>query len=193
MARPYRRLLRLPDGRHVTRPALAKELGIAVSTLHSWLERYTLADILTRQPRGYRVPYQLPDGRTVTRPEVAKELGVAPTTMYTRQAQGVAQWLTAPRRGAKALPPAEGRSPGREVADLGMAPEHTLVAALLRVAVHDARSRAQAMSSDAPRRAEAQAWLRNREAVMYWLELANLPEETYDALLKEAGLEETTP
>jgi hypothetical protein len=76
------------------------------------------------------------------------------------------------------------------LAHLGMSPEQTLIAALLRVAVNDARSRAHSASSDGARIAEARAWLRNREAVMYWLDLADLPETTYERLLAMAGLEE---
>jgi len=189
MPRPYRRLLTLPDGRLLTRPALAHELGISVSALNVWLERYTLEEILTKQPRPYGVRYTLPDGRALSRPEVAKELGLARGTMYTRQAQHVTAWLTAPKRGATTLPPAAPTT--QHQPELGMAPEYALIAALLRVAVNDARSRAHSASSDKARIAEAQAWLRNREAVMYWLELANLPDTTYDALLREAGLEET--
>ena len=75
------------------------------------------------------------------------------------------------------------------LAHLGMTPEQTLIAALLRVQVNDARSQARSASSDHARIAEARAWLRNREEVMYWIDLANLPDTTYDALLKQAGLE----
>lgn len=73
---------------------------------------------------------------------------------------------------------------------LDMAPEHALIAAVLRVAVHDAKSKAKASVHDRQRIAEAQQWLRDRATVMGWIELANLPETTYELLLKEAGLED---
>jgi hypothetical protein len=59
--------------------------------------------------------------------------------------------------------------------------------------VADARSQARAGSPDGDRKARAQAWLRHRAAVMWWLDLAGLDDWVYDALLTEAGLEEDTP
>lgn len=78
------------------------------------------------------------------------------------------------------------------VESLDMAPEHALIAAVLRVAVNDAKSQAQSSVHDRQRIAEAQQWLRDRATVMGWIELANLPDTTYEALLREAGLEEDT-
>lgn len=129
---------------------------------------------MPRRPKDYRQAVILyAEGMPL--PELAARYGITPQGMWQAlRARGVANrrytWETTLNH--------------RE-----MSPEHALIAALLRVAVNDAKSRAQAASSDGPRIAEAQAWLRNREAVMFWIELANLPDTTYDALLREAGLE----
>lgn len=83
-----------------------------------------------------------------------------------------------------------GRSPAAEdLHHLELAPERALLAAMLRCAVADARGTGQSRLL-VQRRASAQAWLRDERAVRAWLELLGLPEATYSALLKAAGLEE---
>lgn len=72
----------------------------------------------------------------------------------------------------------------------GLSPERVLIAAMLRCAVDDARSTATRSVFAAQRRATAQAWLRDRAQVQWWLDLVGLPEETYAQLLKAAGLGE---
>lgn len=72
---------------------------------------------------------------------------------------------------------------------LDLPPTHALVAAMLRYAVQDARSQAKASRYDRQRREKARQWLLDKAAVMYWLDLVGLPEATYNALLKDAGLE----
>lgn len=73
---------------------------------------------------------------------------------------------------------------------LELSPEQALIAAMLRTAVHDARSTAKANLVDIQRREDAQKWLRNRGQVLWWLTLVGLPESTYTRLLREAGLED---
>jgi hypothetical protein len=72
---------------------------------------------------------------------------------------------------------------------LDLSPARACLAAMLRYAVQDARSTGKGQLQQ-ERRAKAQAWLRDREAVQWWLTLAGLPEGTYEALLREAGLAE---
>lgn len=72
---------------------------------------------------------------------------------------------------------------------LDLSPEQALIAAMLRHAVQDARSRGTGAIQQ-QRRVQAQAWLQDKAAVGYWLEMAGLPEWTYNALLRDAGLEE---
>jgi hypothetical protein len=74
---------------------------------------------------------------------------------------------------------------------LDLSPAQACIAAMLRYAVQDARSQGLGKYQQ-ERRRRAQAWLRDREAVLYWLTLMGLPEETYDALMKEAELKEDT-
>lgn len=71
---------------------------------------------------------------------------------------------------------------------LDLSPVHALVAAMFRYAVQDARSQAKASRYDSQRRENARSWLCDKIAVTYWLDLAGLPETTYETLLKEAGL-----
>lgn len=77
---------------------------------------------------------------------------------------------------------------------VGVAPEQALIVALLRTLLTDAtRTVGQQVYANDKRaqwRDEARIWLQDKEAVMFWLDLASLPEETYGALLKVAGLEE---
>ncbi len=65
---------------------------------------------------------------------------------------------------------------------LGLSPVHRLIIGVLRQALIDARSRAQDAEFD---RAEARRWWKNREAVQWWLDQAELPAGTYERLLKE--------
>jgi hypothetical protein len=72
---------------------------------------------------------------------------------------------------------------------LDLSPAQACIAAMLRHAVTDARSTSQGRY-DVQRRANARQWLRNRRSVQWWLDLAGLPDTTYDALLRAAGLGE---
>ena len=107
--------------------------------------------------------------------DLAAQYGVKPQTL----------WEILRRRGV------EHRRPMRKEAieQLDMDPEHALVAALLRLAVRDARSTARYSVQDEQRRLDAQLWLRNRSVVIWWLDLCGLPEEMYETLLRDAGLE----
>lgn len=69
-----------------------------------------------------------------------------------------------------------------------LSPYQALLAAMFRTAVQDARSQGRSSRDALRRRASAQAWLRNEPLVQWWLTLAGLPEWTYTALLREAGL-----
>jgi hypothetical protein len=91
---------------------------------------------------------------------------------------------------ARGVPPL---APTREdkLGPLGLCPEHALIAAVLCRAVSDAKSQARYLPVDTQRAAEAQQWLRDREAVAWWLDLAGLPDTAYDALLLAAGIEES--
>jgi hypothetical protein len=77
----------------------------------------------------------------------------------------------------------------------GVQPEQALIAALLRTLLADATRDVATMrdslgaAKQAQHREEARAWLRDKEAVIWWITLAGLPETTYDALLEAAGLE----
>jgi hypothetical protein len=84
------------------------------------------------------------------------------------------------------------RRQGSRVDDLDacdLSPAQACIAAMLRHAVTDARSTSQGRY-DRVRRTKAQQWLRDRPRVMWWLDLAGLPDTTYTALLRAAGLGE---
>lgn len=83
-----------------------------------------------------------------------------------------------------------GRSPPAEdLHQLALSPERALLAAMLRCAVTDARNMGHSTLL-VQSRERAITWLRNERAVRYWLDLLELPDWTYKALLREAGLVE---
>jgi hypothetical protein len=72
---------------------------------------------------------------------------------------------------------------------LDLSPARTLLVTMLRYAVSDAQSQATGRPQQ-QRRDTARAWLRDEPAVRYWLNLLGLPDTTYAAPLREAGIEE---
>jgi lambda repressor-like predicted transcriptional regulator len=189
MAKPL--LLTLPDGRQVTRRALARELGVQPNTLDVWLKKYPLAEVLTRQARGTPPTlYTLPDGRQISETALAKELGVNRMTLRSwLRRHTLAEVLTRRPRAYRGQRRVTHETSRRTATYPGpLSPEHALIRALFQVAVSDARSKATYAHKSAQTIAEARAWLRDREAVTWWIDLANLPEATYEALLAEAGL-----
>lgn len=142
--------------------------------------------------RPYRTLLTLPDGREVTRATLAKELGITRAALYERLQRGAdSVQLQAPRYqhvhpDSGGVRPGAGRPCGvtnhhQDAIDL--APEQALVAAVLRCAVQDARR------VGGKHQAEARAWLRDKATVLAWLNMAGLPETTYDALLRAAAVE----